>query len=208
MPSGTSRIRGRLRSHRGAALRTRRDSRASLNSLCCSRPSASPLSNINIISMKKNPHTKRIPLLASLAAVLVITLSSCIIEPDEWWSGPPQAGTRSTTHVSHRTLATRAVQFGTGLYKRCQLPLFQRKRSRPLLLSDQAGTVRVESIRYWSQNSNSGTSYYQINIQYEYDSPVTENYWFTHGGNTLWFQWRTSQGVQTSVYDRIPRAPW
>ena len=39
--------------------------------------------------MKKNPHTKRIPLLASLAAVLVITLSSCIIEPDEWWSGPP-----------------------------------------------------------------------------------------------------------------------
>ena len=33
MPSGTSRIRGRLRSHRGAALRTRRDSRASLNSL-------------------------------------------------------------------------------------------------------------------------------------------------------------------------------
>lgn len=48
-----------------------------------------------------------------------------------------------------------------------------------------------------------------LRIQYEYSSPVTMNYWFTHGGNTMWMQWRTGNGaVQTYVYDRMDRAPW
>ena len=66
-----------------------------------------------------------------------------------------------------------------------------------------------EQLRYWSQQSNSGASNCQINIQYQYSSPLTTSYWFTHGGNTLWMQWQTSGGrVQTYVYDRIDRAPW
>ena len=55
----------------------------------------------------------------------------------------------------------------------------------------------------------SGASRFQINIQYEYDSPITTSYWFTHGNNTLWLQWQTSGGrVQTYVYDRVRSAPW
>lgn len=66
-----------------------------------------------------------------------------------------------------------------------------------------------ERLRYWCQDSNSGASRYQINIQYEYSSPLTTSYWFTHGENTLWMQWQTGGGrVQTYVYDRIDRAPW
>lgn len=66
-----------------------------------------------------------------------------------------------------------------------------------------------EQLRYWCQDSNSGASNYQINIQYQYSSPLTTSYWFTHGNNTLWLQWQTSGGrVQTYVYDRINGAPW
>ncbi len=157
--------------------------------------------------MKKNPHTKRIPLLASLAAVLAITLSSCIIEPDEWWSGPPTGW--NTFNDTRLTGHWQLVQYNSEpVYTNDANYLYFNGNGAGLYYYLINGYRQVESIRYWSQNSNSGTSYYQINIQYEYDSPVTENYWFTHGGNTLWFQWRTSQGVQTSVYDRIPRAPW
>ncbi len=48
----------------------------------------------------------------------------------------------------------------------------------------QGGREYTERTVYYSQDSNTGTSNYQINIQYEYSSPVTMNYWFTHGGNT------------------------
>ena len=73
----------------------------------------------------------------------------------------------------------------------------------------QGGREYTERTVYYSQDSNTGTSRYQINIQYEYSSPVTMNYWFTHGGDTMWMQWRTGNGaVQTYVYDRMNRAPW
>lgn len=71
------------------------------------------------------------------------------------------------------------------------------------------GYRRREQLRYWCQLSNTGASNYQINIQYQYSSPVTTSYWFTHGNNTLWMQWQTAGGrVQTYVYDRVNYAPW
>lgn len=71
------------------------------------------------------------------------------------------------------------------------------------------GYRQTERLRYWSQPSGNGASNWQINIQYEYDSPVTQSYWFTHGGNTLWLQWMTGNGrVVTYVYDRVNGAPW
>lgn len=66
-----------------------------------------------------------------------------------------------------------------------------------------------EQLRYWCQEGYGSMSDYEINIQYEYSSPVTTSYWFTHGQNTLWMQWRTANGrIETYVYDRINRAPW
>ena len=103
-----------------------------------------------------------------MAAVLVITLSSCIIEPDECGgAGPQQAGTRSTTHVS-RTLATRAVVHSEPVYTNDANYLYFNGNGAGLYYYLINGYRQVESIRYWSQNSNSGTSYYPINIQYEY----------------------------------------
>lgn len=64
-----------------------------------------------------------------------------------------------------------------------------------------------ERLAYWCQRSVSGTSTLQINIQYEYGSPSTMNYWFTDR-DTLWMQWRNSYGVQTYVYKYINTVPW
>lgn len=157
--------------------------------------------------MKRKIRISRIPLLTTLAALLTITLSSCVVEPDNWWSGPPSGWNtfNDTRLAGHWQL----VQYNSDpVYDNDVNYLYFNGNGAGLYYYLINGYRQTESIRYWSQNSNSGTSNYQINIQYEFDSPVTENYWFTHNGNTLWFQWRTSRGVQTSVYDRIPRAPW
>ncbi len=157
--------------------------------------------------MKRKIRISRIPLLTTLAILLTITLSSCVVEPDDWWSGPPSGWNtfNDTRLAGHWQL----VQYNSDpVYDNDANYLYFNGNGAGLYYYLINGYRQTESIRYWSQNSNSGTSNYQINIQYEFDSPVTENYWFTHNGNTLWFQWRTSRGVQTSVYDRIPRAPW
>ncbi|MDE5807264.1 MAG: hypothetical protein K2H76_04045 [Muribaculaceae bacterium] len=70
------------------------------------------------------------------------------------------------------------------------------------------GRRYTEDTSYLCQYSNSGVSDYQINLQYGNGRPTTMNYWFTHGGNTLWLQWRDNGRPTTYVYDRINRAPW
>lgn len=69
------------------------------------------------------------------------------------------------------------------------------------------GYETSERIAYWCQPANAGYSRFQINIEYEYDSPATMNYWFTGGGSRLWMQWATGGGVVTYVY-RPCAAPW
>ena len=67
----------------------------------------------------------------------------------------------------------------------------------------------TENIAYWCQHAVSGSSNYQINVQYESSySPTTMNYWFSDGGHTLWMQWRNSYGIQTYTYTYEPRIPW
>lgn len=65
-----------------------------------------------------------------------------------------------------------------------------------------------ENMAYWCQNASYGSSYYQININYESGSPTTMNYWLTDGANTLCMQWRNGNGLQTYVYARIYGSPW
>lgn len=70
------------------------------------------------------------------------------------------------------------------------------------------GYPQRERLRYWCQQSYNSASP-RINIQYESNSPLTTNYWFTHNNRTLWLQWQTAGGrMQTYVYDRISYAPW
>lgn len=65
-----------------------------------------------------------------------------------------------------------------------------------------------DRMAYWCQQSVSGTSYNQVNIQYEGSAPSTMNYWFSDGGTTLWLQWRNGNGVQTYVYHAVDGTPW
>lgn len=154
--------------------------------------------------MKKNLMGK----LALLTAVIVslATFTSCG-DVDTWWGNPPYGYTFDDSRLN-------------GYWQLVQY------NSDPVDIDDanymyfngngfgyyyylQNGRPRTEQIRYGCQDSTSGASNYQINIQYQYSSPVTMSYWFTHGNDTLWMQWQTSGGrVQTYVYDRINRAPW
>lgn len=66
-----------------------------------------------------------------------------------------------------------------------------------------------EEMAYFCQRSDSNTTNYQINIQYESGSASTMAYWFTDSNNTLWLQWQTNGGqVVTYLYQRTGYVPW
>lgn len=152
-------------------------------------------------------------ILRMLCAVVIFggiatLLSSCDLEDDGWWGGPPSGwDSNNDTRLSGYWAL---VQYNSDpVYNSDANYLYFNGRGRGYYYYLQNGRRYTEQIVYYSQNSNTGTSSYQINIQYEFSSPVTMNYWFTHDGNTLWMQWRTGNGsVQTYVYDRTPGAPW
>ncbi len=149
-----------------------------------------------------------IPGLLLMSVLLSAGLSSCVVDGDDWWGGPPAGW--DTFNDSRLAGYWGLVQYnsdpvgaGDANY------LYFNGNGRGYYYYLQGGREYTERTVYYSQDSNTGTSNYQINIQYEYSSPVTMNYWFTHGGNTMWMQWRTGNGaVQTYVYDRMDRAPW
>lgn len=140
-------------------------------------------------------------------AAMSLGFTSCIDSDSQWWGDPPYgynyndsrlAGYWQLVQYNSDPVSTNSANWlyfngnGYGRYY-----YFDR------------GYQQSESLRYWSQQSVSGASNYQLNIQYEYSSPLTTSYWFTHGNNTLWMQWQTAGGrVQTYVYDRVNRAPW
>lgn len=143
----------------------------------------------------------------ALMIIAAVTLTGCYSDDGNWWDAPGYGWNFNDTRLA-------------GYWALVQY------NSDPVNLSDanylyfngngygyyyylDNGYRQREQLRYWCQNSYSGASNYQINIQYQYSSPLTTSYWFTHGGNTLWMQWQTSGGrVQTYVYDRINGAPW
>ncbi|MBD5227431.1 MAG: hypothetical protein HDR95_07925 [Bacteroides sp.] len=67
---------------------------------------------------------------------------------------------------------------------------------------------RSERIAYWCQQSNTGYSNYQINIQYESGQASTMNYWFSDSGRTLYMRWNSTNGVMTYAYARVNGVVW
>lgn len=141
-----------------------------------------------------------------LAIILLPVLSACTSDPDWWdypgdnwgYSDPRLVGSWELVQYNSDPVPAGATNYltfdgnGYGYYTYYDNGYLERER-----------------LRYWCQGAVSGGSNYQINIQYEYHNPLTTNYWFTHGNNTLWMQWQTGGGrVQTYVYDRINSAPW
>ena len=146
--------------------------------------------------------------IVAVVALSVTGLTSCINAEGDWWGGPPTGW--DTFNDSRLGGYWMLVQYNSDpVYQSDANYLYFNGNGYGYYYYLDNGYREREQLRYWCQGSNTGTSNYQINIQYEYSSPLTTNYWFTHGNNTLWMQWRTSGGrVQTYVYDRINYAPW
>ncbi|MCM1291919.1 MAG: hypothetical protein NC201_07895 [Prevotella sp.] len=69
------------------------------------------------------------------------------------------------------------------------------------------GELYSERMGYWCEAPYGSYSDYQINIQYEYSSPVTMSYWLT-GNNVLYMRWFTTNGTTvTYAYERTNTIP-
>ena len=150
---------------------------------------------------------RRISGMAAVALVSLTTLTGCVDTDDDWWGAPPYGYSYNDPRLEGYWALVQynsdPVSVGDANY------MYFNGDGYGYYYYLDNGYREREQLRYWSQQSNSGASNYQINIQYQYSSPLTTSYWFTHGNNTLWMQWQTGGGrVQTYVYDRIDRAPW
>lgn len=141
-----------------------------------------------------------------VAFIFVISLSSCVGD-NSWWGAPPYGYDFNDTRLAGYW---QLVQYNSDpVYRSEANYLYFNGNGYGTYYYLSNGYAQKESLRYWCQDSMNGASNYQVNIQYQYSSPLTSSYWFTHNNNTLWLQWQTAGGrVQTYVYDRIYRAPW
>ncbi len=144
---------------------------------------------------------------AALVALLSITFVSCGPDDGPWWGNPPYGWNFNDTRLRGYW---QLVQYNSDPVPVSEANyMYFNGNGRGMYYYLDNGYREEENLRYWCQDAVSGASNYQINIQYEYSSPMTTSYWFTHGNNTLWLQWTTGGGrVQTYVYDRIGGAPW
>ncbi len=147
---------------------------------------------------------------ALLGLTLVVGMSvlftSCDTD-DYWYDGPGwDNGTFYDSDLNGYWMLVQANSVEVTGNERNYL--FFNGRGRGTYYFWDNGRRYTEGTYYNCQYSNSGTSDYQINLQYGNGRPTTMNYWFSHGGNTLWLQWRDYGRVTTYVYDRINGAPW
>lgn len=157
--------------------------------------------------MKKTV-TKRVLWLTALIIVVSCGLTSCDPDDDDWYWGTPPYGW--SFQDNRLTGYWQLVQYNSDpVYINDANYMYFNGNGGGLFYYLDNGYEMVENMRYYCQDAVNGASNYQINIQYQYSQPLTTNYWFTHGNNTLWMQWQTSGGrVQTYVYDRVRMAPW
>lgn len=150
-----------------------------------------------------------VKLLLALVMVLSgLTLTSCYV--DSSWSPAPPYGWNDTFYDQRLNGYWELVEVnGRGVGGYDVDFLYFNGYGRGTYFYYYNGRRMWETTAYWCQDAVSGSSYYQINLQYETSgSPTTMNYWFGDRGYTLFMQWRTSYGVQTYVYRAINGAPW
>ncbi len=147
-------------------------------------------------------------LLSGVIVASMLGLTSCYVDGGDWWGNPPYGwNTFNDTRLDGYWMLVQynsdPVPSGNANY------MYFNGNGFGYYYYLENGRPYREQMRYWCQDAVGGARNYQINIQYEYSSPLTTSYWFTHGGNTLWMQWTTNGGrVQTYVYDRVNGAPW
>ncbi len=149
------------------------------------------------------------PLLMALVFVsLSIGLSSCYVDAS-WNPEPPSYNTFYDSRlngywelvsINNRNVYGDAVNY-----------LYFNGDGRGRYYYFNNGIRYWEYTSYWCQQSASGQSNYQVNLQYESSgSPTTMNYWFSNGRRYLTLQWYNSYGWQTYVYGYYSsyNAPW
>ena len=142
--------------------------------------------------------------LAGLAAICTLGLSSC--ETDNCWAPRPPAGWNVfyDPELAGCWQLIEANSIAVGGYDINYMEFYDNGYGYYYYYDN--GYKDEERFAYYCQLSGAaGASAYQLNIQYEYDSPVTMSYWFT--GNRLWMQWRAGGYTNTYIYQRIPSIP-
>lgn len=154
---------------------------------------------------------KKIPLLLVATILISVTslfgLTSC--DSDTVWSPVPPAGWSGAFADSRLTGTWQLVEANgrpVGGYDVNYLSFYGNSRGRYYYYNN--GFRDSEEMAYWSQRSTNGASAWQLNLQYQYSSPTTVNYWFSNGGNYLWMQWGTGGGVVTYIYQLVAAPGW
>ncbi|MDE5847862.1 MAG: hypothetical protein K2F93_08730 [Muribaculaceae bacterium] len=150
---------------------------------------------------------KRHLLCLPLLAALMLTLTSC--DDYNYWDPEPPYGWNDTFYDSNLTGCWQLYQVNSDYVRGDEVNYMQfYGDGRGMYFYYDRGYQETERLAYWCQRSVNGASSLQINIDYEYGSPSTMNYWLSDA-DTLWMQWRNSGGVQTYVYKYYGRtAPW
>lgn len=158
---------------------------------------------------------KKRSLLFAMAALLLTivcstALTSCVADDDLWPFSPPPGwgsnyfydsrldGSWELTQANSTPVSSRDVNY---------LEFFGGGHGRYYYYS--YGEPMSEKMGYFCQQSNSNTTNYQINVQYENGSASTMAYWFTDNNRTLWLQWRDDRSGQviTYLYTRVYDIP-
>lgn len=145
-----------------------------------------------------------------LTIISCTALTSCFAEDDLWPFSPPPAWGSNYFYDSRLDgswALTQANSTPVTSYDVNYMEFFGNGRGRYYYYS--YGEPFSERMGYFCQRSDSNTTNYQINIQYEDGSASTMAYWFTDSNRTLWLQWRDDRTGQiiTYLYTRTNNIP-
>lgn len=147
--------------------------------------------------------------LACIAGGSALLLNSCA--DDDYWPYSPPPGWGSNyfydTRLDGAWELVQANSTPVGRYDTNYLDFYGGGHGRYYYYHNSQPLS--EDMAYYCQRSNSNTTNYQINIQYESGGASTMAYWFTDNENSLWLQWQTNGGrVVTYLYTRTGNVPW
>lgn len=157
-----------------------------------------------MIAMKK----RFVVLMLGVIALCSTVLTGCV-DDYGYWNPEPPYGWNNTFFDSRLDGYWELVQINGYNVPRSETNcLYFGGNGRGRYYYLRGGGWYEERTAYWCQESVNGATYYQINLQYEDGEISTMNYWFTDRGDTLWMQWRNSQGLQTYVYAYSSNFQW
>ena len=145
-------------------------------------------------------------LLLCVSLMACVSFTSCDSDGDDWWGTGPYGWTFDDSRL---TGFWQLIDYnGAQISPNEANYLYFNGNGSGTYYYLTGGKEERESLRYWCQDAVSGSTNYQVNIRYQYTSPLTCNYYFSNGNNLLIMTWYAN-GVQYNyTYTRIQNAPW